>query len=177
MNKNLVTRLTTLLLLASMSGCSAPLFASCSNRVDKENLEQIISTISAESTISFKSIKHVVPEKDDENYYMSLIAHNDSKEIYPIGWHSKLEGYEDHQDYRITYQISKQNYSTLCSICNNKPKVLESMTNTNVKTLLEIIYCSDIYEVENLSVENDSLHTSFDESFKFTYTSNNELNN
>lgn len=157
MKKNrLINKLTTILAAATITMTSIAL-SGCSN-VDSSNL---VANLAADAKVNINACKYVFAENSKENNYISFLGHYDTKTHSVRG---SITTYKDHQDYRITYKVSKDDYSKVVKLSSLNTGYL---TQEEITTLETIVNTYDPIEVMLVETNEKETHKNFNESYRF----------
>ncbi len=149
MNKlNLIKKLILTSSVAPLL-CSTIALSSCS--ITAENQKTICSNLSAETGLPIIEIMYIMPEisKPNEEYYFSLLAH---RKDYSLNY-----TYVNHVDYRITYKISKEEFTHLMLMCNNDTiKSFYNVSNSDFEFFNNIILNNEYVDIYKISLDKNS---------------------
>lgn len=152
MKHNLIKKLALSLALSSTITLSA-----CS-KLDMSNLT---SSLSADGKVDIVSTQYVFVENSKENNYISFIGHYDTGSIYIR--HS-LRSYHNHKDYRITYQVSKEDFAKVNKFQHICVSQLEQEEIDMLETLVNTY---DPIEVKLVEEDEKEIHQNFNEEYRF----------
>lgn len=108
MKTNLVKKLALVLGITATMGATST-FVGCNTELKND----IKANLGADSKTAINRIIFVVPETNHKEHFVSFIAH------YHIGNYTPSY----HKDYRITYKVSKEDYSDILKLCHNNSLV------------------------------------------------------
>ena len=154
-NRILSKMILTLMLagtIATSTACSA----------DTNNL---VTNVATDAKLDLKQCVYVWAENSTNNYYISILGHYDNGNKYSVGGYvSSLNGYYDHKDFRITYKVSKEEYSKVVSFST---KTIPNLTQEEISFIENIVATYDPVEVKDLEVSEEDIHNKFNESFRY----------
>ena len=155
-NRILSKMILTLMLAGTIATSTA-----CST-VDTNNL---VTNVATDAKLDLKQCVYVWAENSTNDYYISLLGHYDNGNKYSVGGYaSSLNGYSDHKDFRITYKVSKEEYSKVVSFST---KTIPNLTQEEISFIENIVETYDPVEVKDLEVAEEDLHIKFNEDFRF----------
>lgn len=138
------------------------------------SLDNLTATVGSTSSTGITSVAFVLPETSKENHYISIIGHFDSGKEMRSKWKStELVSYKDHKDFRITYQISKEDYVKISLVCG-KSIHISNLSSDQLDVVNNVLSKYEAVDVVDLEVEEDYLHDELGENFRFN---ENEFNN
>lgn len=100
-------------------------------------------------------------ENSKEYNYISFLGH------YSTGAHTvrgSVLSYQNHQDYRITYKVSKEDYSKVVKLSSLQTQLLSQEEITLLET---IINTYDPIEVKLVETNEKEIHRNFNENYRF----------
>ena len=148
MKHNLIKKLALSLALSSTIA-----FSACSLDIDISNLT---SSLSADGKVDINSTRYVFVENSKKNNYISFIGH------YDIG--TMGTRYVNHRDYRITYQVSKEDYIKVNKLKNKDTFYLNQEDIDMLETLINTY---DPIEVKLVEEDEKEIHQNFNEEYRF----------
>ena len=155
---NLVKKLAITLALTSTIT-----LASCGTN----SFDNLTATVGSTSSTGLTETVFILPETSKENHYISIIGHFDTeKNFSTFTGNLELIEYKNHKDYRITYQISKEDYTKISLICGRTLRT-DNLSSNQIDVINEIISNYEAIEVVDLEVSNDYLHDDLGENFRF----------
>lgn len=155
MKKRILPKMILTLMLAGTIATST----ACS--VDTNNL---VTNVATDAKLDLKQCVYVWAENSTNDYYISLLGHYDNGNKTSNVRFSILNGYYDHKDFRITYKVSKEEYSKVVSFST---KTIYNLTQEEISFIENIVATYDPVEVKDLEVTEEDLHNKFNEDFRF----------
>lgn len=156
---NLIKKLTlTLATVATLT------LSSCG---DSTELTNLTASLSADASTAIIDVIFIMPETSKENNYISLIGHYDAGSTYIPGRFSVWDHYNNHKDYRITYQVSKEDYAEIIKIYSKDKTIDANTKKEDLDKILSIIDNYDPIEVVDLGVDDKYKHDNYKEEFYF----------
>ena len=154
---NLVKKLAMTLALTSTIT-----LASCGT----SSYDNLTATVGSTSSTGLTETVLILPETSKENHYISIIGHFDAGTEPQRKDFRKICSYKNHKDYRITYQISKDDYTKISLICGRTLRT-DNLSSKQIDIINEILQNYEAIDVEDLEVSDDFLHEELMDGFRF----------
>lgn len=158
---NLVKKLALTLAATATIGATTTL-AGCT----PDLYNDVIANLGADSNTAINNIIFIAPETTTEGNYISFIAHYDTG---LNGGYYTAARYENHKDYRITYQVSKEDYTLILKMCNEGALVryAELINKDKLKIINYLISTYDPIEVKEFAVKDDTIEHYYTEDYEY----------
>lgn len=156
---NLIKKLTATLLIAStltLGSCSA-----------NDEIENLTANLSADASTGLTDVVFIIPETTKENNYISIIGHFDTGSNYSHRRIAVWQSYKNHKDYRITYEVSKEDYASIVKIYSKDKNIDANSKKEDLEKIQSIIDNYDPIEVVDLGVDDKYHHDNYQEEFYF----------
>ncbi len=152
MKMNLIKKLALTLALAGTINLTA-----CTDGFTDSQKSELTSKLSADISTPLTEFVAVIPEEStSENYYVSFLGHSHSLIKRSEGIYASSYVYVDHKDYRVTYQVTKDEYIYFNKMANlTTIKYIYDLLTSDFNFIIKIIDNSEPIEYVGFIPEED----------------------